>query len=77
MSNEIKRLNSKTRSKIPILLGLILNGQPTFDDFEFECGLARQTIDRILRVLEYEGKLTIRRYHGCKRSKYKINGHQS
>jgi len=72
----IKRLNKRTRDKIPILLNLILSGKPMFDDFEFECGLSRPTIGRILRVMEYEGKLTIIRYPGGKRNEYKINGHQ-
>jgi len=70
------RFIQRTRSRIPLLLDLILRSKPTFDDFEYECELSRPTVARILHDLEYRRVLSIRRGRGCVRNEYRINGGQ-
>jgi len=70
------RFIQRTRSRIPLLLDLILRSKPTFDDIEYECNLSRPTVARVLRDLEYHNVLSIRRGRGCVRNEYRINGGQ-
>lgn len=47
---------------------------PSYLDFIVECEMGSNTVARVLRRLESEGTLKIRRGHGCRRNEYTMNG---
>lgn len=68
------------KSKHSLVLSLIQtfhiheDCDPSYLDFIYECGIGSHTVTRVLRRLESDGILKVKRGHGCRRNEYTMNG---